>query len=405
MLLLLLSVVLRNYQLAGIGVAILVFLTINSLLLGGIKVKLSRVCSSERITEDEDDKIELQLVNLARRKRLFELQDKLPREFEVTDGNNYLVFISAPHKKTLFHYSIRTPIRGFYQVGPAYLRTRDPFGLFLKAKQLNIISTIFVYPKVYPIKEVYVKSRTLKMYPGVMPVKRPGLGLEFFSVREYIKGDPLKNINWKAYARTRKLMVNEHEWEVISEITIILDAREISEIGLASNNSLLHSARASATLTSYFLRRRDSVGLVVYGEKIKIIEPDFGDRQLYEILTNLAGVKASGNMPLQAVVKTILPRLSSRSPIILVSCLDADETIEDSVNYICAQNFDLTILSPSIYEFELEVGLSKAAYEILKFKREMLISKLRTYGAKVIDWDTKTPLLQALMEMKYLAVG
>ena len=98
-------------------------------------------------------------------------------------------------------------------------------------------------------------------------------------------------------------------------------------------------------------------------------------------------------MPLKAVVDTVLPHIPPRSSVIVVSSLDADDTVEDAVQKLCAYGFDVIILSPSSIGIERTADkLDEVEYSILAMEREARISKLGSYGARVLDWDTGTPL-------------
>jgi uncharacterized protein (DUF58 family) len=214
----------------------------------------------------------------------------------------------------------------------------------------------------------------------------PGRGLEFYSMRDYVSGDPFKDINWKIYSRMRKLMVIQRIMETSSDITLILDAREISCVGNVLSNPLVYSARAVASLSSFFLRGRNNIRLVIYGDDIKMVAPGYGERQLYKILNILAGTTGSGNMPLQGVVNTVLRHLTPKSPIILVSSLEDDNSIKGAVKEIAGRGFSLIILSPS------PTGLGT----LLKLERENLISALRGCNAQVLDWQPNVSLPQTL---------
>ena len=78
--------------------------------------------------------------------------------------------------------------------------------------------------------------------------------------------------------------------------------RDRSETGPVSRNALVYSTRAAASLAKYFLGRRDSVGLITYGDEVVSVDRDTGKKQLYVILTKLAGAMARGNIPLQVYV-------------------------------------------------------------------------------------------------------
>ena len=72
------------------------------------------------------------------------------------------------------------------------------------------------------------------------------------------------------------------------------------------------------------------MGLVVYGNEIVSVDRDTG-KQLYVILTKLAGAMARGEVPLQVVVNRILPHINKGSPIIVLSNLESDPTIVNAL--------------------------------------------------------------------------
>ena len=67
----------------------------------------------------------------------------------------------------------------------------------------------------------------------------------------------------------------------VSDVTIVFDSRETSNYGMDSDNPDLYGARAAATLANYFLKRRDSVQLVIYSDKVTTIKKGSGQKQLY----------------------------------------------------------------------------------------------------------------------------
>ena len=164
-----------------------------------------------------------------------------------------------------------------------------------------------------------------------------------------------------------------------------------------SRNSLVYSTRAAASLSQYFLSRRDSVGLVVYSDEIVSVDRDTGKKQLYVLLTKLAGAIAKGNTPLKVVTNRIMPHINRGSPIIILSPLEDDPTIVDAVRDLRARNFDVTVLSPSSLEFEFDAKrLDRTGYEVLKTERDILMSELRGLGAFVMDWEPDMMLNTAL---------
>ena len=135
-------------------------------------------------------------------------------------------------------------------------------------------------------------------------------------------------------------MVNERERDAVSDVIIIVDSRAVAETGPVSKKrpGLLDPSRR--LLAKYFLGRRDSVGVIVYGDEVVSVDRDTGKKQLYVILTKLAGAVAR-NIPLQVVVNRILPHINKGSPIIFLSNLEDDPTIVNAC--------EISVLGTSTY--------------------------------------------------------
>ena len=171
-------------------------------------------------------------------------------------------------------YVLRCPLRGHFSVGPVSLRYRNTFNLSVEEMFVDHHSDMVVFPQIRDVEEAFVRSQTPKMYSGATTLRTPGQGTEFYALRQYVPGDPFKNINWKAFARTGDLMINEKCRDAVTDIYIILDSRDISESAPFSKTPLEVSTVAAASLASFFLKRRDSVSLIIYDEKVSFLPPD-----------------------------------------------------------------------------------------------------------------------------------
>ena len=361
------------------------------------RLEAMRKLSAARVFEDGTVDVTLKVQNMSPLSKVLEVRDSLPEVMRIKEGANYILMELGPRRETVIEYTVECPLRGFYTVGPVCIRIQDSFGLFHKEKELHVYDDFLVFPKTEDLKDAFVKSKVPKIFTGAVNIRQPGPGSEFYNLREYIAGDPMKSINWPAYGRTGKLMVNERERDAVSDIILILDSRAVAETGPVSRNSLVYGTRAAASLASFFLSRRDSVGLVSYADEIVSVDRDTGKKQLYVILTKLAGAMARGSTPLQVVTNRILPHINKGSPNIIMSCLEDDSTIVNAVRDLRARDFDTTILTPSSLEFEFDARrLDRTGYEVLKTERDILISELRGLGAFVMDWEPDMLLSTAL---------
>ena len=415
----LLGLVLRNQQLVTVAVVLLSFLTWAALrtahgdvsssgrrmedtqLDEGVQLQnivAMRKVSTARVFEDGEIDVVVRLQNRSNIAKVIEVRDRVPEVMRIKKGANYVLMEIGPQRETEISYTIEAPLRGFYTIGPVCIRVQDEFGLFHNEKENQLYDDYLVFPKMEDIKDAMVKSRVPKIFTGAVAIRNPGEGSNFFNLREYLPGDPMRKVNWKATARQDgKMMVNEFERDAVSDVVLIVDSRQVSETGPVSRNSLVFSTRAAASLSQYFLSRRDSVGLVVYGDEIVSVDRDTGKKQLYILLTKLAGAMAKGNTPLKIVTNRIMPHINRGSPIIIMSPLEDDPTIVDAVRDLRSRSFEVTILSPSSLEFEFDARrLDRTGYEVLKTERDIMISELRGLGAYVMDWEPDMLLTTAL---------
>ena len=259
----LLGLTLRNSQLVTIAVVIFVFLTWAALFGGHADVASSgrradewtgeegvalgsvlamRKLSGARIFEDGELTVTLRMQNNSGLAKILEVRDRVPEVMRIKEGSNYILMELGPRRETYIEYTVECPLRGFYSVGPVAVRMQDPFGLFHKEKELHVYNDFLVFPKMEDLKDTFVKSRVPKIFTGAVNIRQPGPGSEFYSLREYFEGDSFRAINWSAYARSGKLMVNERERDAVSDVIIIIDSRAVSETGPVSRNALVTSS-------------------------------------------------------------------------------------------------------------------------------------------------------------------
>ena len=372
-----------------------------------VNIDVSHNLSNTRIFEDNTVEVSIHLHNKGKNIRFLEIFDKLPERVQIEKNSNYSILSLKENEEITIKYEISCPIRGHYIIGPLHLRIKDYLGMFYKEIISDISSDLTVIPQIEEIGAISVKGKA-NPYPGIMQAKRSGIGMEFFGVRKYTSGDTFKRINWKSYARLNHLMVNEYELESTTDVIIFLDARNNQNIGTITKNPLEYSIKAAIAVASHFLKRRDRVGLIVYGKtegKLKWIFPESGKKQLYKILKELVEVQSQGEFLFNGAVNIAMSHmLPKKSLIILISSLDQDTTIPKTVETILARNYNIIILSPSSIDIEYSLSPENSYYQvagrILSFERSIFLSKLRNIGARVVDWNPTKPLAASLKEVE-----
>jgi uncharacterized protein (DUF58 family) len=389
-----------NLQLFLLGTTILGFVAVHSLVnTRPIDVKITRSFDAEQVFENSPVSVDFIIQNKGRSVGFLEVYDNLPPEVEVDKGSNHTIIRLQKDELVINKYHLNCRLRGQFRLGNPSLRIYNPSFLFYYEADVESKSSLVVLPQMEQIDGVDLSTEFPKMYQGAMPIRRIGTSGEFYGIREYSPGDDFKNINWRVFGRTRKLMINQYESEDISDIMLVLDAREIAGTGTVLQNPLNYSCRAIASLVNYFLRARNRVGLTIYGETVKVINPDTGERHLYDILTALAEIKAQGSLGLHTILGD-LRNFTPRSPVMVVSTLENDHTSTEALREITARGFKLTVIAPDTLNYDRDSRIiSPTVYFTASASLDNKITEARSLGAKAMRWDPETVLSTSLAEV------
>ena len=400
--LILIAMMISNFQLMIVGLTFISFLAINGWVEGHSDLEIKRDVSAVNVYKGDDINVVLTVTNKSyRRTQQLEVFDNVPHEMKMRKGINLMRMNLGPGQTATIRYTVRCPLRGHYTIGPTSIRYRNTFNLFVSETSVGDRSDITVFPQVRDVEEALIRSDVPKMYTGATTLKTPGQGMEFYALREYFPGDSFRSINWKAFARTGELMVNEKTRDAVTDVFIILDTRDVARIGTVLKNPLEMGTVAAASIANYFIKRRDSVSLVTYGERMDFLPPETGDKQHYKVLSQLAAVESKGSMPLQAVTNALSPRISRGSPVFIISSLEGDGTTLSAIRNLSGKGHEVIVLSPSSIDLERLVSrIPRMAYEVLKLERQNRLTAISGYGAKVIDWTPSVELSQALLQIR-----
>lgn len=130
----------------------------------------------------------------------------------------------APGAQAVYHYELPTDRRGRFEVGPLTLRRADPLGLSRSSQTAGDTTTLWVHPRVHPVREL-AGGRPRHHHEGRSSDDPLHGSLDLREVREYVVGDEVRHLHWKATARTGQLMVREFTDPEQPRFTVLLDTR------------------------------------------------------------------------------------------------------------------------------------------------------------------------------------
>jgi uncharacterized protein (DUF58 family) len=214
----------------------------------------------------EGDRLDVELKLTARRRMsTFVLEERVPERL----GRKVRVPVTtlSSGNEITHTYGLRATRRGVYEVGPLVAIAGDPLGLTQRETIVAEPFELLVHPRIELVSDRPL-TRQFEDPPIRPPVSKPWpSGLEFYGMREYVRGDDLRRIVWRASARTGKVMVREAEQGITDHVTIILDTDRGSHSsdGEGLSESFEMGVRAAASLGVRHLREGYEVKIEANG--------------------------------------------------------------------------------------------------------------------------------------------
>jgi uncharacterized protein (DUF58 family) len=155
--------------------------------------------------------------------------DRLPGGL-VREGGSVSPFALESLGTASATYSLRPEKRGCYTIGPLEVNVADPLGIFQFRCEVPVASSLIVYPSPVPIPALFLPGGNPYGASPLHSAEMRGEGSEFYGIREYQPGDPLRRVHWRSSARMGRLAVVEYEHDVSVDVTIVLETQRGSEV-------------------------------------------------------------------------------------------------------------------------------------------------------------------------------
>jgi uncharacterized protein (DUF58 family) len=186
-------------------------------------------------------------------------------------------------------YTLTPPVRGRRDFGRTAVRVEGPWGLGWRQCSLGEPAPVRVDPDLSSVHSYEALARRGQLAEmGVRSLRRPGEGTEFERVRDAVPDDPPRAINWRATARTGRLMATELIPERAQPVVVCLDHGRLMGVGAGELTKLDHAINAALLLVHVALRTGDRAGLLAFGDRVTAaLAPRAGRGQLRAILDAL----------------------------------------------------------------------------------------------------------------------
>jgi len=158
-------------------------------------------------------------------------------------------------------YTITPRLRGVYTVGPLDAVWTDPFGLTRRTTELLPATEVVVHPSTEPVHDRPL-TRQWEDPPVRPPESKPWpSGFEFYGMRDYVRGDDLRRVVWKAVARTGRVMIRESEQGITDKVLIHVDTDRSQHSPGEPSDTFEAAVRTAASIGVHHIRDGFSVML------------------------------------------------------------------------------------------------------------------------------------------------
>ena len=331
------------------------------------ELRVHRELEKEKVFKDDFVHVKVVIENTGKKSFDFlEIRDYYnPELFRLVLGENFISTRIGPKNQIKFSYILEPKVRGEYPLGPLSLIVKDRLG-FNSVERIvpDSVSDILVYPPYEDIKRIEIlgSKRSLSQNYGLQRSKLKGLGSEFYGMRKYVFGDQFRLIDWKASARTQKLIVKEFESERDVSVMVIVDSSNSMAGGAIENTKFEFAIRACMLLTKVALSRKDNVGVFMFSDKknFKFLKPGSGENHFYQVLDFVAKIKPQGKSQFGEAMGYLNRRYQKRSLIFIISDLEANvKEIGQAIRKLIPFNHTVIIINPFSPWFEIhEIDLS-----------------------------------------------
>lgn len=207
-------------EVALLGAALLLSVVAAALwLLSRPRLAVERAVDPERVEAGDDAVAWLSYRNLGRRRSA----PLVAREQFGADQVELPLGPLQPGEEATISYRLPTHRRGVLEVGPLTLGARDPFGLLQATSARGEPAQLIVHPRAYPID--HLPSGRTRDLDGSAYSETSSGGIAFHSLRQYVVGDDLRLVHWRASAKAGTLLVRHNVDTVAPRTAVVLDTR------------------------------------------------------------------------------------------------------------------------------------------------------------------------------------
>nr|WP_322624628.1 DUF58 domain-containing protein [uncultured Flavobacterium sp.] len=358
---------------------------------GGKKFDAKRK-TAEKFSNGDENPVSITIVNPYSFPIRIKVIDELPVQFQERDFS-ILKTIGA-RKTQILDFFLKPTKRGEYYFGKLNVYVSSPMRLACRRFIFEEGVMVPVYPSYLQLHKYDFMAMNNKLFEhGLKKIRRLGHTMEFEQIKEYVSGDDLRTINWKATAKRKQLMVNQFQDERSQNIYTIIDTGRIMKMPFDGLSLLDHAVNSALILSSVILRKNDKAGMLTFSKTVGNYVP--ADRRpghmqriqekLYNADTNYL------ESDFGTLYANLRRNITQRSLLLLYTNFETLDGLKRQLPYLKAiakshmlvvvffENVELDKLIHTTPEHIKQV-YDQVIAEKFAFEKRLIVNELRKYG-------------------------
>ena len=377
----------------GLLCLLVVLFIVDSLLLFNQKDAIySQRILPEKLSNGDENSVKIDIKNNYPFRVDLKIIDEIPFQFQKRD---FLIKKTIlPQGSSFFEYILIPKERGEYVFGGLNIYAKSPIGLVSRKFVFQKEASLPSYPSFVHLRKYELMALQNEfLLGGIKKIRKLGHTMEFEQIRDYVQGDDIRSINWKATSKANKLMVNQYQDERSQRIYMLIDKGRTMQMPFKGLSLLDYSINAVMALSHIILKKSDRAGMMTFSQKTENkVQAEQKSGQLKKISEALYNIKTNFyESDFSRLYQDVKTTISQRSLVLLFTNFETLDAVNRQMKYlrgiarnhllvvIFFKNSELNDLMNKKPENTQEV-YDEIIAEKLEFEKKLIIQELRKYG-------------------------
>ncbi|MFP3591520.1 DUF58 domain-containing protein [Chryseobacterium sp. SIMBA_038] len=346
----------------------------------------------EKLSNGDENPVKIDVKNNYGFKIETKIIDEIPFQFQKRD---FLIKKQIESgRNTYFQYTLEPKERGEYNFGSLNIYASSPIGFISKRFRFQKDANLASYPSFVHLRKYELMALQSEfLLGGIKKIRKLGHTMEFEQIKEYVPGDDIRTINWKATSKTNRLMVNQFQDEKSQRIFMLIDTGRTMKMPFKGLSLLDYSINATMALSHIILKKGDRAGMMTFSKKTENkIAAENKSGQLKKISEALYNVSTNFfESDFNRLYQDVKYSINQRSLILLFTNFETLDGLNRQLKYLrgIAKNHLLVVVFFKNAELHTLINKNPESMqeiydeiiaEKFEFEKKLIIQELRKYG-------------------------